>query len=107
MFPKSWRSIVLIVGETALLVAAVAAASYLRLGEDAWPLLADPGGFMRVLAIAVVCQLCLHYADLYNVRVIAGPGELMIRLMQAVGATSVILAAWYYWFPEWVIGRGV
>ena len=80
--------------------------SYLRLDEGAWALLADAAGVFRVLLIVVMCQVCLHYADLYDLRSIADMRDLLVRLFQALGATSVILAAIYYWFPDWVIGRG-
>src|SRR5205814_741268 len=107
MVTRTWRSVVLLVGETGLLVLAVALATYLRLREDAWTLFADPQGLLRVLLIVVVCQLCLHYADLYDLRTIADSRDLLVRLFQALGATSLILAGVYFWFPEWVIGRGV
>jgi sugar transferase (PEP-CTERM system associated) len=105
MFPKRWRSIVLIGGETCLLVTAVAVGAYIRLGEYAWPALAD--GVPRVLLIVVVCQVCLHYADLYDLRTITDTRELLIQLFQALGAASLILALVYFWFPDWIIGRGV
>src|SRR5262249_6719156 len=64
-------------------------------------------GRLRVLLIVFVCQVCLHYADLYDLRTIADTRDLLVRLFQALGATSLILAAIYFWFPNWVIGRGV
>ena len=103
----TWRSTVLIGGETVLLVAAVAAGSYFRLGNDAWVMLGHPAGMLRVLVIVSVCQLCLHYADLYELRTISGPRDLLVRLFQALGAASLMLALVYFWFPDWVIGRGV
>ena len=90
-----------------MLVLAVALASYVRLGEDVWTQLADTPGLLRVLLIVVVCQVCLHYADLYDLRTITDTRDLLVRLFQALGATSLILAVVYFWFPEWVIGRGV
>jgi sugar transferase (PEP-CTERM system associated) len=107
MVTPTWRSVVLLVGETVLLVIAVALGSYMRLHDGAWQLLIDVGGILRVFLIVVVCQMCLHYADLYDLRTIAGPRDLLVRLFQALGATSIILAVVYFWFPEWVIGRGV
>ena len=51
--------------------------------------------------------MCLYFADLYNPRVISDRRELFVRTVQALGATSFLLAASYYWFPQLVIGRGV
>ncbi len=107
MVTRTWRSVVLLGGETVMLVSAVALASYVRLHEDVWTLLADTTGLLRILLIVVVCQICLHYADLYDLRTIADSRDLLVRLFQALGATSLILAVVYFWFPDWVIGRGV
>jgi sugar transferase (PEP-CTERM system associated) len=99
--------VVLLVFETALIVGAVAAAAWIRLGEHARLLLLVENGLEKSLLIAVVCQICLYYADLYNPRVIADRRELFVRSVQALGATSFLLAAIYYWIPDFVIGRGV
>jgi len=107
MFTKTWRSTVLIAGETMLLVAAVAVGAYIRLGSDSWFLLWEGWGVLRVLLVMTVCQVCLHYADLYDLTTISDRRDLIVRLFQALGASSLILAWVYFWFPDWVIGRGV
>jgi sugar transferase (PEP-CTERM system associated) len=107
MVTRTWRSVVLLCGETAWLIAAVALSAYLRLGDSAWIALGDRSGIFRVLLIVFVCQICLHYADLYDLRTIVDARDLLVRLLQALGATSLILAVVYFWFPDWIIGRGV
>jgi sugar transferase (PEP-CTERM system associated) len=99
--------LVLLIFETVLIVGAVAVAAWLRLGSHARLLLLFEDGLAKAIIIAVVCQICLYYADLYNPRVIADRRELFVRSVQALGATSFILAALYYWLPGLVIGRGV
>ena len=107
MFFKTWRPIVLVAVESALLLAAVALGTYLRLGEYGWSLLLTADGFLKALLIVGVCQICLYYVDLYDLRGIVNLVDLTVRLIQALGATSLILALAYYWFPDWIIGRGV
>src|SRR5438477_5671570 len=107
MFFKTWRPIVLVLGETFLLLAGVAAGTYIRLGEWGWTLLLTRDGLLKALLIVGVCQVCLYYSDLYDLRGIVDLVDLTVRLIQALGATSLILAAAYYWFPDWIIGRGV
>jgi sugar transferase (PEP-CTERM system associated) len=116
MLLARWRTLVLILGETSLLLVAVGVGAYVRLGTLAWPMLSrmnDDGathpaaGFLRAGVIVLVCQLCLHYSDLYDLRTIVDVRDLLVRLFQALGAASLILALVYYWFPEWIIGRGV
>jgi sugar transferase (PEP-CTERM system associated) len=107
MFRMSGRAIALVLVETGLLSGAVVLATYIRLGAGGWPFIAGIDGAMHVLLIVAVCQVCLHYADLYDLSTIADVRELLVRLFQALGATSLILAFIYFWFPDWIIGRGV
>jgi sugar transferase (PEP-CTERM system associated) len=103
----SWRSVFLIACESALIVEVVGVAAWLRLGSEAWEAFATPGGLAKVALIAVVCQVCLYYMDLYDLRVVADRRELFVRTLQSLGAASVILAILYYLFPDLVLGRGV
>ena len=105
MFNKAWRRLLLVAGETCLLLAAVAAAVYVRLGDLS--ALSQPDGMLRAMLIVGVCQVCLYYADLYDLRSIVDTRDLLVRLFQALGFTSAILALVYFWFPDWIIGRGV
>ena len=107
MYSPSSRSIVLIAGESCLLVAAVAISGFLRLGDDAWQLLAFDDGLLKLLLVAAVYQLCLYYNDLYDLRTIGDSRDLFVRLVQSLGTTSLMLACVYYWFPDLIIGRGV
>jgi sugar transferase (PEP-CTERM system associated) len=107
MLARPWRSLVLIGGEAGLLFAAVTLGCYMRLGDFTLTLLSTPGGILRFLLIVFVCQVCLHYGDLYDLASVRDARDLLVRLFHALGATSLILAVLYYWFPDWVIGRGV
>ena len=107
MFNKTWRSFILVAGETLLLVAAVVISSIVIGGEHAWELVLDDTAFLRVLLIVLVCQVCLHYADLYDLHTIQTRGDLVTRLMRAIGATSLILGIAYWLFPLLVVEQGV
>jgi len=107
MFTSTWRSVLLVAGETVLLVAAVVISSVIIGQERAWELLLDNTALLRVLLIVVTCQVCLHYADLYDLRSIKTTRELVTRLMRAIGTTSLILGAAYWLFPLLVVEQGV
>jgi len=77
------------------------------LGEWTWDILAHEHGFAKGLIIAGVCQACLYYADLYNLRGVADRRDLVVRMLQALAAASFVLAVLYFWFPALMIGRGV
>jgi len=107
MVSSNWRPVVLIAGESCLLVGAVAAASYVRLGADTWRVLETENGLWKALLIVGVCQLSLYYADLYDLRGVGGVRDLAARLIEALGVTSLILAGIYFLAPDWIVGRGV
>ena len=107
MFNKTWRSFILVAGETILLVAAVVMSSIMIGGDHAWELLTDNTAFLRVLLIVLVCQVCLHYTDLYDLHTIQTKRDLATRLMRAIGATSLILGIAYWLFPLLVVEQGV
>jgi sugar transferase (PEP-CTERM system associated) len=99
------RALLLVVMEHALVLVAVVVAAALRLGYSG--VLFDMGLLWRGMLIATVLQISLHYGDLYDLRTVRDRRDLVIRLLQALGATSVVLAVLYYWVPSLIIGRGV
>ena len=101
------RVMALVMLETMLIVSAVGVAAYARLGEAGWEVLVSDRGPFKMLLVAVVCQACLYYADLYNLRLVTDRRELFIRIVQALGSASFILATLYFWVPTLIIGRGV
>ncbi len=100
------RSSTLIVSESVMLLGAVAISVYGQLGIISWPLtLIDV--LPKALVVMVVCQVCLYYSDLYDSPEAGGDRiELLIRTLQALGATSLILAVFYTLFPALSIPRG-
>ena len=100
-----WRTIALIVGESALIVGAVIASASIRLGSDVW--LSQDGLVARALLMAVVCQLCLYYGDLYDLRVVGDRRELFVRLLQSLAAAALTRAFTYALVPSLVMARGV
>ncbi|HUP39550.1 MAG TPA: TIGR03013 family XrtA/PEP-CTERM system glycosyltransferase [Vicinamibacterales bacterium] len=103
----SRRAALLVIAESCLIMAAVWLAAYIRLSSWMWEVMIDQNGMWKAALIAAVCQLCLYYSDLYDFRRVADRKELLVRIIQALGGASFVLAAVYYWFPATMIGRGV
>jgi sugar transferase (PEP-CTERM system associated) len=105
----TWRSTLLVSFENCLIVSAIAVGAFVRLGSaGTWWVVQEENGLLKALLIAYVCQLSLYYADLYDdARITADRRELLVRIFQSLGATSLILSALYYWFPDLILGRGV
>jgi sugar transferase (PEP-CTERM system associated) len=70
-------------------------------------LLQQPGGgadvLWKVLPAAALCQLCLYYNDFYDLRLMRSGSELVVRLIQAVGATTLGLGIVYLLVPSLAI----
>ncbi|WP_029733428.1 TIGR03013 family XrtA/PEP-CTERM system glycosyltransferase [Deferrisoma camini] len=101
------RHVTLFVVEDALILGAVLAAMGLRFGGDVRFLLGDPLEWMRIGLVVLVTQVCFYYHDLYELKVLNSRRELMIRLLQALGVASILLAFAYYVYPDLILGRGI
>jgi sugar transferase (PEP-CTERM system associated) len=103
----SVRRVALVLVEHALIVLSVVAAAIIRLGMPDTAAMAFTDWVGRAIVVAGVLQVCLHYGDLYDLRKLTDPRDLLIGLVRSLGAASVVLAIIYYAFPGLVIGRGV
>ena len=102
----SLRRVARVLIEHALIVLSVVVAAVVRLGFPEDPA-AYTGWVVRSVVVAAVLQICLHYADLYDVRTLPDRRDQLAGLLRSLGAASVILAVLYYWIPDLVLGRGV
>jgi len=101
------RSMTLMVCESVFLTAAVSLSTHLLASDRVSPIFNSASLFWKSVLIALVCQLCLYYADVNELGVTADRRELLARILKALGGSSIILAALYFWFPRLVIGHGV
>lgn len=104
----STRTPVLLLLETVMIVLAVTLAAAVRLGPaEGLTVLTTLTGLAKAGVVAAICQLCLFFADMYDLRVVADRRELFVRLLRSLAATTIILAVIYFWFPSLIVGRGV
>lgn len=106
-FTLTRRSLAMVAFETVLILLAVTIAARITTGDAAWTVLTVENGLAKGVLIALVCQACLYYSDLYDFRAMADRRELFIGIVQALGAASFLLALIYFWAPSLMIGRGV
>jgi len=97
----STRSLTVFAAELLLIFGSVALAA----GLQATPDLA--ANLWKIGLVTVVCQLCLYYNDFYDLTLMHSSRELIVRLLQAVGAASIVLAALYFTMPSLMIGDGI
>ncbi len=99
------RNAVFVVGEGLAIYFSVLFASAVFLGLD-WLTFKHLVSRKAVL-IALVCQTCLYYNDLYDLNITNTLSELTIRLLQALGVAAIILSGVYFLFPQAIIAKGV
>jgi sugar transferase (PEP-CTERM system associated) len=93
--------------ESVLIFSSVIIAVYVRFGNDAVLYIISEPVVPKALLITLICQISLYYFDLYDFKVTNSNMELGIRLLQALGISSITLAVIYYIFPSFIIGRGI
>jgi len=103
----TWRFAAPVVVDGALVLSSVVASTLLLAGPPAPGLGGAAWTILRVGVLALVCHLCLYYADLYEARSNGNFRELLVRLMQSLGVTAFLLAGVYAIEPSLIIGRGV
>src|SRR5437588_12297037 len=102
------RTILLLLVEAMLLFSGLIVAVYVRLGaagaEDA---LINRHGFYKAALATIFCLTSFYLFDLYDFVVMHDRGELVLRLLQALGLAWIALALTFYAVPQATIGRGV
>jgi len=97
----STRRLTIFGGELLLIFGSVALAAAVQhtpnLGDNLW----------KIGLVTVICQLCLYYNDFYDLTLVHSSRELIVRLLQAAGAASIVLAALYFVSPRLMIGNGI
>ncbi len=93
--------------ETVFMLAAAMLAFIVRFELSTWNVLEYPLLVPKMLLAVLVTQLCLYYNDLYKFRKLRRIHDLVLAVLQSLGATVGVLLGLYYAFPSVLIGRGV
>src|SRR6185436_17664319 len=102
------RTMLLLLVEAMLLFGGLVIAVYVRLGAvDAEDALIQRHGFYKAALATVFCLTAFYIFDLYDFVVMHDRGELVLRLLQALGLAWIALALLFYAVPQVMIGRGV
>jgi sugar transferase (PEP-CTERM system associated) len=101
------RLFVLLVTENVLIMLGLWAAISYKVAANPEVLASQPTLMAKAFFVTVICQFCLYYADIYDLRSIGSRIEILMRVMQALGAAALILATLFYIFPAARLERGV
>ena len=97
----STRGLTVFAAEVLLISGSVGAAAALQNTPDL------AANLWKIGLVTLVCQLCLYYNDFYDLTLVHSNRELIVRLLQAVGSASIMLAALYFVIPGLMIGDGI
>jgi sugar transferase (PEP-CTERM system associated) len=97
----STRSLTVFAGELLLIFGSVALAAVFQHTPDL------AANLWKIGLVTLICQLCLYYNDFYDLTLVHSNRELVVRLLQAAGAASIVLAALYFMIPGLMIGNGI
>jgi sugar transferase (PEP-CTERM system associated) len=61
----------------------------------------------KIALITGLCQICFYYNDLYDLTIVHSSRELLIRLLQAAGVASILVAVLYVLMPSLAIGNRI
>jgi sugar transferase (PEP-CTERM system associated) len=96
------RNIFFVIGEGVFIFGSVLTGALIIIGSAA--LNQELWFYAKLLLITAVCQACLYYNELYDLKVTNDVKELSTRLLQSFGFASVFLGFIYLAFPEMIIG---
>jgi sugar transferase (PEP-CTERM system associated) len=97
----SQRHLIVFTGELLVILGSMAFVAYQYRPED--PLLT---AVWKGAVVTAVCLLCLYYNELYDLTAVRTGREMFIRLLQAVGAASILIALIYLAVPALVVADG-
>lgn len=102
------RILFLVLADVLIVFVSMFFATALYLGIDEAILRWDQSyEWQKASVAAVVCLISLYIYDLYDYTVISNQRELLLRVIQAIGLTSIVLSVAFYFFPKLLIGRGI
>ena len=61
----------------------------------------------KIAFVTGLCLVCFYYNDLYDLTVVHSSRELVIRLLQATGSASIIIALLYLAMPSLALGHEI
>ena len=97
----SQRHLTVFTGELLVIFGSTAFVAHMYRPDDDLVSAAGKGAVVTVL-----CLLCLYYNDLYDLTVVRTSREVIIRMLQAVGTASILIALLYLVLPGLAVADG-
>src|SRR5215470_13669149 len=93
------RSLALLIFESFLTCLCGVGAIYIRFASESKELLLSEYSWSKILLLMIVVQGSFYLSDLYDFRMIRNRTVLYLRIFQAIGIASIVLAILFYALP--------
>lgn len=103
----STRTVVLLLGEAALVLACFLVSSSLLLGPDVSLVLLYEDGLVKLAALTLITVMLSYYFDLYEPQTVSAPHEIYFRILLVLGCSCFLLAATMFFWPALAIRPNV
>lgn len=103
----TWRIAFPVVVDAVLILTSVVASALLLLGPAFGDALSDVSFLAKLALVALVLPFGLYLADLYDPESTRDSRQLVVRLMQSLGVTTLGFATLYAVAPALIVERGV
>jgi sugar transferase (PEP-CTERM system associated) len=101
------RKVLLVISELCLVSLTFMVSTVARLGIGNGALVLDhQGGILTILLSSIAFIICMYYFDLYNSAVLSNWREVLVRLLQVLGAAYIVLGVVNYLYRPLKFGTG-
>ncbi len=97
------RVVVLLFGETIMVLACFLLASELLLGPDVPLVLLYEDGWLKLAGLTLIIVLLSYYFDLYEPQTVSVPFQIFFRMLLVLGFSCFVLAAALFFWPDLAI----
>jgi len=101
------RTLLLIGVDSVAFVFILIFASALRLRASLTTEMNDVSYWARIALVVAVCETSLYFNDLYDFHIVRRRIDLLVHMMQALGAACMVLSVIYFLTPDASLGRGI
>jgi sugar transferase (PEP-CTERM system associated) len=98
------RTIVLLLSEAGIVYGCFLAATWIRLGPDAYIALHYQQGLMKIALITLLTLFLSYYFDLYEPRIVSARLQIYFRVLLVLGLDCFIVSAFLTFDPDAAIG---
>lgn len=101
------RTLALGVSELGLIFLSFLIATGVWFGRDADLVLTYEHGMLKILLVTAIFVISMYYLDLYNTPVLNNRREVLVRMLQVLGTSTMLLGGLYYVYPDARLARGI